>query len=161
MPSEIYDERTVSLMGWIDSARRSSMTPEHLIACAQLVQWFKFGLTKGSYTHKAMAKVKVSNIGSSTMVLSTPSLLDLLNDDSIVPQDTERVDETISIDPTTVPRVQHSAMRWAVADYVRLVSVSLAKLISLEKKDETSVHEVVETTQRTAAVPNEDWDVED
>ncbi|KAJ6628293.1 hypothetical protein B0H10DRAFT_2428877, partial [Mycena sp. CBHHK59/15] len=86
MPAELCDERTVSLMGWINAAHRSSMTPEHLIASAQLAQWYKFGLTEGNYKHTATANVKVSDVGSSSTVLSAPSLLDLLNDENIGPE---------------------------------------------------------------------------
>ncbi|KAJ7342943.1 hypothetical protein DFH08DRAFT_1011486 [Mycena albidolilacea] len=51
--------------------------------------WYKFGLTEGNYTHSATANVKVSAVGSSSTILS-PSLLDLLNDDDVAPQDIDR-----------------------------------------------------------------------
>ncbi|KAJ6613402.1 hypothetical protein B0H10DRAFT_2436507 [Mycena sp. CBHHK59/15] len=167
MPSELCDERTASLLGWINAARRSSLTPEHLIASAQLSQWYKFGLTEGNYTHSATGNVKVSDVGSSYTVLSAPSLLDLLNDDDVSPQDvdrevleqalfnqpdpydlneTDRVDSTISADP--------------IQEYVRLDSISLAKLISPEKKDAVP-QEGAATSQAATAVENQDWDVED
>lgn len=182
MPSELCDERTASLLGWINAARRSSLTPEHLIACAQLSQWYKFGLTEGDYKHCATANVKVSQVGSSSTVLSTPSLLDLLNDDDVAPQDvdqealekalfdqpdpydldeTDRVDTTISSDANVVPRVQRSATHWAVADFVRLDSVPLAKLISAGKKDDAGALAVAVAPQATPAVESEDWDVDD
>ncbi|KAJ6609473.1 hypothetical protein B0H10DRAFT_2064033 [Mycena sp. CBHHK59/15] len=181
MPSELCDERTASLLGWINAARRSSLTPEHLIASAQLSQWYKFGLTEGNYTHSATGNVKVSDVGSSSTVLSAPSLLDLLNDDDVSPQDvdrealeqalfnqpdpydlneTDRVDSTISADPSTAPRVIRSSTHWAVQEYVRLDSISLAKLISPEKKDAV-LQEGAATSQAATAVENQDWDVED
>ncbi|KAJ6558950.1 hypothetical protein B0H10DRAFT_2120267, partial [Mycena sp. CBHHK59/15] len=181
MPSELCDERTASLLGWINAARRSSLTPEHLIASAQLSQWYKFGLTEGNYTHSATGNVKVSDVGLSYTVLSAPSLLDLLNDDDVSPQDvdrevleqalfnqpdpydlneTDRVDSTISADPSTAPRVIRSSTHWAVQEYVRLDSISLAKLISPEKKDAVP-QEGAATSQAATAVENQDWDVED
>ncbi|KAJ7853279.1 hypothetical protein B0H14DRAFT_2580442 [Mycena olivaceomarginata] len=183
MPSELCDERTVSLLGWINAARRSSLTPEHLIACAQLLQWYKFGLSEGNYTHRATANVRVSDVSSSSTVLSTPSLFDLLNDTDIAPQDvdrealekslfdqpdpydldeTDRVNAAISADqPDAPPSVQRSSTRWAVADYVRLDSPVLAKLISAGKKGAPGAPEVVQAAQPSETVENEDWDVED
>ncbi|KAJ6596755.1 hypothetical protein B0H10DRAFT_2232196 [Mycena sp. CBHHK59/15] len=154
------------------------MTPEHLIGMAQLSQWYKFGLNEGDYKHRATANVKVSNVGSSSTVLSMPSLLDLLNDNNIAPQDVNRealekvifdrpdpydLDETDHIDAAIlgVPRVQWSLTHWAVAEYVRLNSPALVELISPEKKDE-GVPVVVETSQVTAAeAEKEEWDVDD
>ncbi|KAJ7838802.1 hypothetical protein B0H14DRAFT_2588415 [Mycena olivaceomarginata] len=109
MPSELCDERTASLLGWINAARRSSMTPEHLMYCdSQLSQWNKFGLTEGNYTHSATANVKVSAVGSPSTIPSTPSLLGLLNNDNVAPQegDREALDRPylISPTPTTLPR---------------------------------------------------------
>ncbi|KAJ6610304.1 hypothetical protein B0H10DRAFT_2438074 [Mycena sp. CBHHK59/15] len=106
------------------------MAPEHLVGTAQLSQWYKFGLTEGDYKHRATANVKVSNVGSSSTVLLTPSLLDLLNDNNIAPQDVDRealekaifdrhdpydLDETDRVDAAIsgVPRVQRSSTHWA------------------------------------------------
>ncbi|KAJ6542136.1 hypothetical protein B0H10DRAFT_1970690 [Mycena sp. CBHHK59/15] len=185
MPSELCDERKVSFLGWINAARRSSMTPEHLIATAQLSQWYKFGLTECNYTHSATANVKVSAVGSSSTVLSTPSLLDLLNDNDVAPQDvdrealeqalfnqpdpydlaeTDRVDNTISSSLETVPRVIRSSTHWAVEDYIRLDSVPLARVISAgRKKDAGPAEGVVQSQAAEATVEpeNQDWDVED
>ncbi|KAJ6618421.1 hypothetical protein B0H10DRAFT_1947602 [Mycena sp. CBHHK59/15] len=171
MPSELCDEQKVSFLGWINAARRSSMTPEHLIATTQLSQWYKFGLTEGNYTHSATANVKVSAVGSSSTVLSTPSLLDLLNDNDVAPQDvdrealeqalfnqpdpydlaeTDRVDNTISSSLETVPRV--------------IRSVPLARVISAgRKKDAGPAEGVVQSQAAEATVEpeNQDWDVED
>ncbi|KAJ7033988.1 hypothetical protein C8F04DRAFT_1183736 [Mycena alexandri] len=187
MPSELCDERTASFLGWVNAARRSSITPEHLVGSAQLSQWYKFGLTEGNYTHKATANVKVSEVGSSSTILSAPSLLDLLNDENIAPQDVDRealekalfdlpdpydLDETLRVDRTisadlpqaaqsTPPMVYRSSVHWAVSDYVRLDSVALAELI-LPKNKESTAPEVVGTTEAaTAAVQDEDWDVDD
>ncbi|KAJ7801339.1 hypothetical protein B0H14DRAFT_2615376 [Mycena olivaceomarginata] len=116
-------------------------------------------------------------------VLSTPSLFDLLNDTDIAPQDvdrealekslfdqpdpydldeTDRVNAAISADqPDAPPSVQRSSIHWAVADYVRLDSPVLAKLISAGKKGEPGAPEVVQAAQPSETVENEDWDVED
>ncbi|KAJ6576391.1 hypothetical protein B0H10DRAFT_1963463 [Mycena sp. CBHHK59/15] len=167
MPSELCDERKVSFLGWINAARRSSMTPEHLIATAQLSQWYKFGLTEGNYTHSATANVKVSAVGSSSTVLSTPSLLDLLNDNDVAPQDvdrealeqalfnqpdpydlaeTDRVDNTISSSLETVPRCS-----------------SRKSHLGREEKDAGPAEGVVQSQAAEATVEpeNQDWDVED
>jgi hypothetical protein len=109
--------------------------------------------------------------------------LDLLNDNDISPQDvdrealekalfdrpdpydldeTTRVDETISAEPASnEPRVHRSSTLWAVADYVRLDSLALAKLISPPKTDATSSQETPQATATTATAANEDWDVDD
>jgi hypothetical protein len=159
------------------------MTPEHLIACAQLAQWFKFGLTEGNYKHKATGNVRVSDVGSSSTVLSTPSLLDLLNDENIGPEtvdqnalekalfdqpdpydlaETDRVDTTISAETTSEPRVHRSSTLWAVAEYVRLDSPALAKLISPPKEDVAAPSRTVPATPQATGTPEtEDWDVED
>jgi hypothetical protein len=161
------------------------MTPEHLIPTAQLSQWYKFGLTEGNYTHSATANVKVSAVGSPSTILSTPSLLDLLNDDDVTPQDsdrealeqalfnqpdpydlgeTDRVDKAISSGSDTLPRVIRSATHWAVEEYVRLDSVSLTKIISAGKtKDAVPVAAVVPSRQAAVTVEseNEDWEIED
>ncbi|KAJ7748145.1 hypothetical protein B0H14DRAFT_3604380 [Mycena olivaceomarginata] len=185
MPSELCDERTASLLGWINAARRSSMMPEHLIATAQLSQWYKFGLTEGNYTHSATANVKVSAVGSPSTILSTPSLLDLLNDDNVAPQEgdrealeqalfnqpdpydlgeTDRVEKTISSGLDAMPRVIRSATHWAVEEYVRLDSASLTKIISAGKTKETvPVAAVVASKQAVATIESgdENWDIED
>ena len=185
MLSELCDERTASLLGWINAARRSSMTPEHLIATAQLPQWYRFGLTEGEYKHRATANVKVSAVGSSSTILSTPSLMDLLNDEDVSPQDvnrealeqalfnqpdlydlseTDRVDNAISAEPGPVPMVVRSATHWAVEEFIRLDSLSLAGIILAgSKKDAGPAEHVVQSQESTmtAELENEDWDVDD
>ncbi|KAK7057889.1 ribonuclease H-like domain-containing protein [Favolaschia claudopus] len=168
MPSELCDERTASLLGWINAARRSSMTPEHLIATAQLSQWYKFGLTEGNYTHSAAANVKVSDVGSSSTVASTPSLLDLLNDDNVAPQDVDRealeqalFNQPDPYDLAETERVIRSSNRWAVEDFVRLDSESLKKLIAPEKKKDADVVALSQAPTAPAAATDEDWEVDD
>ncbi|KAJ7744960.1 hypothetical protein DFH07DRAFT_19691 [Mycena maculata] len=183
MPSELCDERTASLLGWINAARRSSITPEHLIACAQLVQWYMFGLTEGKYKHSATGNVKVSDVGSSSTVLSAPTLLDLLNDDDVSPEDvnrealeealfdrpdpydldeTDRFDATLSADTSNSgPRVYRSSVRWAAAEYVKLDSPALKNLISPPKDQGADAQPVSVTHKPAAAAEEEDWDVED
>ncbi|KAJ7302927.1 hypothetical protein DFH08DRAFT_826081 [Mycena albidolilacea] len=183
---QICHEWTVSLLGWINAACCSSLTPKHLIACAQLLQWYKFGLSEGNYTHRVTANIRVSDVSSSSTVLSTPSLFDLLNDTDIAPQDvdhealekslfdqpylynldeTDRVNTAISANqPDVLPSVQHSSTCWAVAGYVQLDSPVLAKLISAGKKGAPGAPgapEVVQVAQPLETVENEDWDVED
>lgn len=154
------------------------MTPEHLIACAQLSQWYKFGLTEGNYVHTATANVKVSEVGSTSTILSAPTLLDLLNDDDVAPQDVDRealekalfdvadpydLDETARIDAAisaSAPVVLRSTTHWAVAEYIRLDSAVLAKLIIPEKTDVPTAQQAG-TSQATTPVDNEDWDVDD
>ncbi|KAJ6583213.1 hypothetical protein B0H10DRAFT_1962298 [Mycena sp. CBHHK59/15] len=150
------------------------MTPEHLIATAQLSQWYKFGLTEGNYTHSATANVKISTVGSSSTVLSTPSLLDLLNDDDVAPQDvdrealeqalfnhpdpydlaeTDRVDNAISSSLETVPRVIRSSTHW----------VCSSRKSHLGREEKGPAEGVVQSQAAEATVEpeNQDWDVED
>ncbi|KAJ7062715.1 ribonuclease H-like domain-containing protein [Mycena amicta] len=179
MPSEICDERTASLLGWINAARRSSMSPEHLIACAQLSQYYKNGFTEGNYTHQSTANVKVSDLGGAPVaVLSAPTLMDLLNEENVAPnaadrealekalleqqdpfdlEETERFDATIDAD-TFVTR---SSSRWGVAEFVKLDSPALKQLISPgghgrlgEKAGQKAVEQVVKTD-------NKPWKVDD
>jgi hypothetical protein len=57
---------------------------------------------------------------------------------------------------------RHAAIRaQRVADYVRLDSPVLAKLISAGKKGVPGAPEVVQAAQPSETVENEDWDVED
>lgn len=157
------------------------MTPEHLVACAQLSQWYKFGMTEGSYKHLATANVKVSEIASSsTAVLSTPSLLDLLNDENVAPQtvdrealekslfdnpdpydlnETDRVDASISGDSPSL--ILRSSTRWDVAEYVKLDSTALAQLILPTPDSDKGGKSVPVTVPATTEMEMEDWDVED
>jgi hypothetical protein len=83
--------------------------------------------------------VKVLAVGSPSTILSTPSLLDLLNDDNVAPQEgdrealeqalfnqpdpydlgeTDRVEKAISSALDAMPRVIRSTTHWAVKEYV-------------------------------------------
>ncbi|KAJ7776735.1 hypothetical protein B0H14DRAFT_2631611 [Mycena olivaceomarginata] len=160
------------------------------IATAQLLQWYKFGLTEGNYTaHSATANAKVSAVGSPSTILSTPSLLDLLKDDNnvaqLAPQEGDResleqalfnqpdpydlgeadwVEKAISSGLDTMPRVIRSATHGAVEEYVRLDSASLTKIISAGKTKQTvPVADVVALEQAVVTMESRDenWDIED
>jgi hypothetical protein len=83
--------------------------------------------------------MKVSVVGSSSTILSTPSLLDLLNNNNVAPQDvnhkaldqalfnqpdlydlaeTDCMNNIISSSVDTIPSVIRSSMHWAVKDYI-------------------------------------------
>jgi hypothetical protein len=107
-------------------------------------------------------------------------LKDLLNDDNIGPEnvdqdalekalfdqpdrynlaETDRVDTTIS---TSEPGVHRSSTHWTLAEYVRLDSPALAKLISPPKEDVAAPSGTVAATPQATEMPEtEDWDVED
>ncbi|KAJ7874180.1 hypothetical protein B0H14DRAFT_2569361 [Mycena olivaceomarginata] len=131
------------------------------------------------------ANVKVSAVGSSSTILSTPSLLDLLNDDNVAPQDvdrealeqalfnqpdpydlaeTDRMDNTISHKCRRCTQCYPLFHAWAVEDYIRLDSVSLEKIISAGKKKDAAPTEGAvpsQVAEATAEPGNEDWDIED
>ncbi|KAJ7694461.1 hypothetical protein B0H14DRAFT_3660281 [Mycena olivaceomarginata] len=103
----LCDERTVSLMGWINAARRSSMTSEHLIACAQLAQWFKFRLTEGNYNGRNIGPETVDQDAVEKALFDQPVLYDLA--------ETDRVDTTVSAETTSEAGVHRSSTLWAAA----------------------------------------------
>ncbi|CAK5284615.1 unnamed protein product [Mycena citricolor] len=185
-PSEICDERTASLLGWTNSARRSSMTPKNLVYSAQLSQWYKNGFTEGEYQHTSTAHVCVSNVDLSTesdVTLSAPTLMDLLNDVNIDPstedqealekmlfeqedpydlEESDRVDnnvisESAHTNPTPTPFITRSSSRWAVADFVRLDSPALAGLI-LPSAAPTTSKTVAAPAVVTKEIVNQPWD---
>ncbi|CAK5273890.1 unnamed protein product [Mycena citricolor] len=146
-PSEICNERTASLLGWMNGARQSSMTAENLVHSAQLLQWYKYGFGEGNYSHTSTANVRVSDIdlsSKSTVTLLAPTLMDLLNDKNAAPSsaDTEALermlfdqDDPFDLDesdcvndtiesapaheePTETPFICRSSVQWAVAKFV-------------------------------------------
>ncbi|KAJ3510406.1 hypothetical protein NLJ89_g4689 [Agrocybe chaxingu] len=148
-PSEICDERTASRLGWFNAARRSSMTPEHLVDSAKLYDYYVNGFEDSSRsTHAArvhLSMVKKSTSTDTPAVLSAPSLMDLLNADNIEPTsvdraameellfnspdpydlaETERVDEALQV------VVVRSSTRFDIADYVRLNDPKLIAVIN-------------------------------
>ncbi|CAK5274220.1 unnamed protein product [Mycena citricolor] len=186
-PSEICDERTASLLGWMNAARRSSMTAENLVHSAQLSQWYKHGLSEGNYQHTSTANIRVSNVDLSTettVTLSAPTLMDLLNDQNVDPtvedqealekmlfeqedpfdlDECDRVDSTVNsepahVAPTQTPFITRMSTRWAVTDFVRLDSPALGKLIIPSASPEVaSVRpKSPEVSEHTAV--NQPWD---
>ncbi|KAJ3743634.1 hypothetical protein DFH05DRAFT_1525933 [Lentinula detonsa] len=135
---------------------------------------------QGIYTHSTTANVKVSDVGSNSMVLSAPSLLDLLTDDNEAPADrevleqafldqpdpydlaeTDRVDAAIHADPADELMVFCSTACWAVADYVKLDSPALAELILPRKTDLVAQKQSVARAEADQIGDEDDWDVDD
>ena len=144
-PSEICDERTASCLGWFNAARRSSMTPEHLVNSAKLYDFYVNGFTDGTSTHTArvhLSKVAPSS-SSAPAIHSAPSLMDLLNSDNVEPQDTAAMEELWFNNPDPYdlaeadrihPDLQEitirSFTRFDIANYVKLNDCKLTDLIS-------------------------------
>jgi hypothetical protein len=64
------------------------------------------------------------------------------------------------MEPPPIPVVHRSATHWVVAEYIRLDSAVLAKLIIPDKTDAPSTQQAATTSQATTAVENQDWDVD-
>ena len=151
-PSEICDERTASRLGWFNAARRSSMTPEHLVDSAKLYEFYVNGFTDGTSTHTAHVHLsKVTPSSSSTPAIhSAPSLMDLLNTNNIEPQDdtaameqlwfnnpdpydlaetdSDRIHPDLKLQPEE--NIIRSSTRFDIAYYVKLNDSKLTDLIS-------------------------------
>ncbi|KAJ7848134.1 hypothetical protein B0H14DRAFT_2583155 [Mycena olivaceomarginata] len=109
--------------------------------------------------------LKPSMVGSSSTILSTPSLLDLLNDDDVAPQDFDReaLEQALFNQPDPYDLAETDP-RGQFEDYIRLDSVLLEKIISAGKKKDMVAPEGVVPSQMaeaTVEAGNEDWDIED
>ena len=145
-PSEICDERTASRLGWFNAARRSSMTPEHLVDSAKLYDFYVNGFTDGTSTHTAHVHLsKITSSSSTPAIHSAPSLMDLLNTENIEPlaHDTAAMEqlwfdnpdpydlaETDRIDHDLQENIIRSSTRFNIANYVKLDDDKLTALIS-------------------------------
>ncbi|TFK58643.1 hypothetical protein BDN72DRAFT_906549 [Pluteus cervinus] len=150
-PSEICDERTASRLGWFNAARRSSITPEHLVDSAKLYDFYVNGFKDSASGHSARVHLPtVTQLPSispitSVQVQSAPSLMDLLHTDNVEPMEvniavleeqlfnspdpydlaeTERVHEELQ------DLVIRSSVRFDIADYVKLQDPKLIALIT-------------------------------
>ncbi|KAJ7182160.1 ribonuclease H-like domain-containing protein [Mycena filopes] len=144
MPSEICDERTASRLGWFNAARRSSMLPENLVGCAQLYDFYKYGISEGAYSHEAHVNLdEVHNPAGTTQTRSAPSLMDLINEENISPAtvDQAALEELLFNHPDPYdlaeterlafgsPAVVRTHTVFAISEYVKLESPVLAELI--------------------------------
>uniref|UniRef100_A0A8H7XL12 Uncharacterized protein n=1 Tax=Psilocybe cubensis TaxID=181762 RepID=A0A8H7XL12_PSICU len=88
-PSEICDERTASRLGWFNAARRSSITPEHLISSAKLYDYYVNGFSEKGFKHSArvhLSTISEFPMNSAPSTFSAPTLMDLVNKDNVDPQ---------------------------------------------------------------------------
>ncbi|KAJ3777252.1 hypothetical protein FB446DRAFT_718062 [Lentinula raphanica] len=159
LPSEICDERTASSMGWLNSARRSSITPQNLIDSAKLRDYYANGgysdnaPSTGPSNGKTHAFVHVPDvaqpIGEENLIRSAPTLMDLVNDTDVEVSggDAEALEELWFNHPDPYdlgevgqvdeergahgasPAIIRSSDRFAVAEYVKLDSEELSALI--------------------------------
>ena len=148
-PSEICDERTTSCLGWFNAARRSSMTPEHLVDSAKLYDFYVNGFTDGNSNHFAHVHLsKVTPSSSSTPAIhSAPSLMDLLNTENVTvePQDLDTaameqlwfdnpdpydLAETDRVDSNLQEMIIRSSTWFDISNYVKLSDSKLMDLIS-------------------------------
>ncbi|KAF8149065.1 hypothetical protein B0H34DRAFT_802591 [Crassisporium funariophilum] len=155
-PSEICDERTASRLGWYNAARRSSITPEHLIDSTKLYDFYMNGFDEGKYTHTARVHLKPVNPGSTSStnphVRSAPSLMDLVNADDIEPAsvdiaaeeqqlfnhpDPYDLAETDRVDGALMPTMVtiRSSLSFDITEYIKFDDPKLAALIMKVDED--------------------------
>ena len=181
-PSEICDERTASRLGWFNSARRSSLTPEHLIDSAKLYDFYVNGFNEGKYTHTAHIHLTPVTQTASPMptVLSAPSLMDLLNADNIEPADVDiagqeqqlfnhpdlyDLEETERVDEALRPTIIRSSVNFNISQYIKFEDQKLSVLITNFTNVDTdglgasSTQEVASEQVKPIGNPGE-WNVE-
>ena len=167
------------------------MTPENLIDCAKLYDYYTNGFSEDSdsfnhHAHIHLPEIKPPQSSASTTgashLFSAPSLMDLLNDDNILPSeiDTRRLEEEWfnKEDPYDLAEsdradaskgidinIVRCNTRWNVADYIKLDSPALAALIKhLAGENDVmivgGVHSASSEFMGPIGSPG-DWDIED
>ncbi|KAF5313790.1 hypothetical protein D9619_013706 [Psilocybe cf. subviscida] len=149
-PSEICDERIASRLGWLNAARRSAITPEHLIDSAKLYDYYVNGLTEGNFEHTAHVHIPpTSKSGPSKQpdACSVPSASEPVNTSNLEPTDvdssaleerlfcnpdpydlaeTDRVDAALQCNDLTV----QSSVHFEIDNIIKLDEEKLVKLIT-------------------------------
>lgn len=163
-------------MGWFNAARRSSMIPEHLVESAKLYDYYVNGLTGKTSTHTA--HVHLSTVDSSSLspaVHSAPSLMDLINENNLEPNDIDitmmeeqlfnhpdpyDLAETERIDPALQEITIRSSTCFEVGNFVRLDDRKLIALIT--NVDSQGPRAAIETDVQTAEPIGElgNWDID-
>ncbi|CAK5272713.1 unnamed protein product [Mycena citricolor] len=148
VPSEICDERTASRLGWFNSARRSSMTPQNLINSARLHDYYTHGYNNDSpkgRVSQAFIHVPspVTAPDDGKAIRSVPTLADLLNPvdpTEAAPVDLESLEDTWFNRPdpydldeaerVPAPTVVRTNDRFAIFDIIKPDDGKLVSLIA-------------------------------
>lgn len=167
-------------MGWFNAARRSSITPEHLVDSAKLYDFYVNGFEDVTYDHRAHVHLPSAPTSSPTAapaVHSAPTLLDLLNTGNVEPRDVDiaaleeqlfnhpdpyDLEETDRVDPALQVQVVRSSFRFDVAEFVRLEDPKLEALITnVDSQGPGASIEVLEATHLDTPLGNPgDWSVD-
>ncbi|KAJ3744280.1 hypothetical protein DFH05DRAFT_1525301 [Lentinula detonsa] len=141
-PSEICDERQASRLGWLDNARRASITPENLINSAKMYECFAFGLDEKPSAHKARHRhfmtLNSENVDPTSLNKATLEDSWFNNPDPYDISEVDRADETEAealLDMSTV----RSSTRFAISQYIQLSDPSLIKILRNENLNEETV----------------------
>ena len=133
----VFSTCTASHLGWFNVQCCSSITPEHLVNFAKLYDYYVNRFKDGSSTHTAY--VHLSNVtpaSSTPAIYSAPSLMDLLNTNSIEPQEPQDMEameelwfnntdpydlaEIDCLNPDLQETVIQSSTQFKIANYVKL-----------------------------------------
>ncbi|KAG6843706.1 hypothetical protein H0H87_001441 [Tephrocybe sp. NHM501043] len=187
-PSEICDERTASHLGWFNAAQHSSMSPETLVECTKLYDFYTNSLEERDFDHKA--HIYVPKITPTTAALNitppahqytAPSLANLLNKDNISPldinghleaswfdaEDPYDLEETAWVDAQNLDdeHIVRCSTQWKIGDLVKLDSTSLTALITHLRGDKTVGIKGGEVEAQVLALTSsghpDDWKMED
>ncbi|KAG6914892.1 hypothetical protein DXG01_014736 [Tephrocybe rancida] len=187
--SKICNERTASRLGWFNAAQRSSMSPETLVECTKLYNFYTNSFEEGEFDHKAHVYVPeitptttVSNTTPTAQQYSAPSLADLLNKENVLlldvnierleadwfdaadPYDLEEADCADAQNPDDECIVRCST-QWKIADIVTLDSTALTKLITRPGGDKMAVIKgrkvAAEALVLTPLGQPDDWEMDD
>ncbi|KAJ7769542.1 hypothetical protein B0H14DRAFT_2632752 [Mycena olivaceomarginata] len=124
-PSEICYERAASRLGRFNSAQRASMTPDNLVECAKLYNYYTYGYTddplKSAPTVMDLVNDKNLDINSPTDIAALEELWFNAPD----PYDLSEADRC----PPDAPFVMRSTSCFEISDYVKLDSPGLSELI--------------------------------
>ncbi|KXN92074.1 hypothetical protein AN958_09777 [Leucoagaricus sp. SymC.cos] len=186
-PSEICDEHTASRLGWFNAARRSSMSPEKLIECTKLHDFYMHGFTDGNLDHKPhiyIPKVQPTGFPAEVpQVYSAPTLMDLINDENIHPSEVSKSHlESLwfeQLDPFNLNEpdctdaessgnlmIVRCSTHWKISDFIKLDSPLLAALIRCLSGDGDT--DIIGAAVRATPVDKvatlgtpDDWDMDD
>lgn len=164
------------------------MTPENIIECTKLYDYYTNGFGDGNSDHKPHIRLPKQQLkssdsdsakGDTTRYYSAPTLMDLLNEENISPLDTvleqEWFDhpdpydlaESARIDAGNPDdaRIERCSGRWKVASFVKLDSPVLAALIKhLSGEKDVSIIGSTPSPSEAASGPSgkpDDWNMDE
>ncbi len=158
------------------------MTPENIIECTKLYDYYTNGFGDGNSDHKPHIRLPKQQIqpkssdtdsarGNTTHYYSAPGLMDLLNEENISPSidtaileqewfdhpDPYDLAESVRIDAGNPDdaRIERCSGQWKVASFVKLDSPALASLIKhLSGKTEVLIIGSTTLLSKAASVPS-------